>query len=104
MPTFTECYYDTNECLNINDIESKMMSLLKCGVTRLCSHNNNYKDKKNNYSNHKNLIFKNVSNSLVWSSKPEKKIISKEKVKFVLEMKAGDIKANVGDNLICSLN
>ena len=44
MPTFTECYYDTNECLNINDIESKMMSLLKCGVTRLCAHNNNYKD------------------------------------------------------------
>ena len=34
----------------------------------------------------------------------EKKIISKEKVKFVLEMKAGDIKAKVGDNLICSLN
>ena len=34
----------------------------------------------------------------------ERKIISKEKVKFVLEMKAGDIKANVGDNLICSLN
>ena len=32
------------------------------------------------------------------------KIISKEKVKFVLEMKAGDIKANVGDNLICSSN
>ena len=30
----------------------------------------------------------------------EKKIISKEKVKFVLEMKAGDIKAKVGDNLI----
>ena len=34
----------------------------------------------------------------------EKKIISKEKVKFVLEMKAGDLKAKVGDNLICSLN
>ena len=34
----------------------------------------------------------------------ERKIISKEKVKFVLEMKAGDIKANVGDNLICSSN
>ena len=34
----------------------------------------------------------------------ERKIISKEKVKFVLEMKAGDIKAKVGDNLICSLN
>mgnify|MGYP001380658876 CR=1 FL=1 len=34
----------------------------------------------------------------------EKKIISKEKVKFVLEMKAGDIKASVGDNLICGLD
>ena len=34
----------------------------------------------------------------------ERKVISKEKVKFVLEMKAGDIKANVGDNLICSSN
>ena len=34
----------------------------------------------------------------------EKKIISKEKVKYVLEMKAGYIKAEVGDNLICSLN
>ena len=34
----------------------------------------------------------------------ERKIISKEKVKFVLEMKAGDVKANVGDNLICSSN
>ena len=34
----------------------------------------------------------------------ERKIISKEKVKFVLEMKAGDIKANVGDNLICGSN
>ena len=34
----------------------------------------------------------------------ERKIISKKKVKFVLEMKAGDIKANVGDNLICSSN
>ena len=31
------------------------------------------KDKQNNYSNHKNLIFKNVKNSLVWSSNPEKK-------------------------------
>ncbi len=36
---------------------------------------NSVKDKKNNYSNHKNLILKNVCNSLVWSSKPEKKII-----------------------------
>ena len=34
----------------------------------------------------------------------ETKIISKEKVKFVLEMKAGEIEANVDDNLICSLN
>ena len=33
------------------------------------------KDKQNNYSNHKNLIFKNVRNSLVWSSNPEKKIV-----------------------------
>ena len=33
------------------------------------------KDKQNNYSNHKNLIFKNVKNSLVWSSNPEKKIV-----------------------------
>ena len=36
---------------------------------------NSVKDKKNNYSNHKNLILKNVCNSLIWSSKPEKKII-----------------------------
>ena len=33
------------------------------------------KDKQNNYSNHKNLIFKNVKNSLVWSSNPGKKIV-----------------------------
>ncbi len=33
------------------------------------------KDKQNNYSNHKNLIFKNVKNSLVWSSNPEKKLV-----------------------------
>ena len=33
------------------------------------------KDKQNNYSNHKNFIFKNVKNSLVWSSNPEKKIV-----------------------------
>ena len=33
------------------------------------------KDKQNNYSNHKNLIFKNVTNSLIWSSNPEKKIV-----------------------------
>ena len=33
------------------------------------------KDKQNNYSNHKNLIFKNVKNSLVWSSNPKKKIV-----------------------------
>ena len=36
---------------------------------------NSKKDKKNNFSNHKNLILKNVKNSLVWSSKPEKKIV-----------------------------
>jgi mannose-1-phosphate guanylyltransferase/mannose-6-phosphate isomerase len=33
------------------------------------------KDKQNNYSNHKNFIFKNVKNSLIWSSNPEKKIV-----------------------------
>ncbi len=33
------------------------------------------KDKQKNYSNHKNLIFKNVKNSLVWSSNPEKKLV-----------------------------
>ena len=33
------------------------------------------KDKQNNYSNHKDLIFKNVKNSMIWSSNPEKKII-----------------------------
>ena len=33
------------------------------------------KDKQNNYSNHKNLIFKKVKNSLVWSSNPKKKIV-----------------------------
>ena len=33
------------------------------------------KDKQNNFSNHKNFIFKNVKNSLIWSSNPEKKIV-----------------------------
>ena len=33
------------------------------------------KDNKNNYSNHENIIFKNVKNSLIWSSNPKKKIV-----------------------------
>ena len=44
MPTFTEGFFDTNDCLNKVNIEMKMKSLLKNGVTRLCVNNKSYKD------------------------------------------------------------
>jgi hypothetical protein len=44
MPTFTESYLNTNDCLTSKDIETKIKSLLKHGVTRLCVQANNYKD------------------------------------------------------------
>tara|TARA_B100001093_G_C26840633_1_gene1020382 strand:- start:1514 stop:2590 length:1077 start_codon:yes stop_codon:yes gene_type:complete len=44
MPTFTESYLNSNNCQTKKDVESKIKSLLKNGVTRLCVHGNNYKD------------------------------------------------------------
>ena len=44
MPTFTESYLNSNNCLNKIEVETKIKSLLKNGVTRLCIHGNNYKD------------------------------------------------------------
>ena len=44
MPTFTESYLDSNNCLNKTEVETKMKSLLRNGVTRLCIHSKNYKD------------------------------------------------------------
>ena len=38
MPTFTESYLNSNNCLNKTELETKMKSLLKNGVTRLCVH------------------------------------------------------------------
>jgi hypothetical protein len=44
MPTFTESYLDLNDCLSEKDIEKKIESLLKNGITRLCVYKKNYKD------------------------------------------------------------
>ena len=44
MPTFIESYLNLNNCLNKIEVETKMKSLLKNGVTRLCIHSKNYKD------------------------------------------------------------
>ena len=44
MPTFTESYFNSNNCINKTIIEKKMKSLFKNGVTRLCVHSKNYKD------------------------------------------------------------
>ena len=63
---------------------------------------------KNTYFN-LDLFFINDEGTIVEIYKnakafDETNIISKEKVKFVLEMNAGDIHANIGDNLTCALN
>ena len=63
---------------------------------------------KNTYFN-LDLFFINDEGTIVEVYKnakafDETNIISKEKVKFVLEMNAGDIHAKIGDNLICALN
>ena len=63
---------------------------------------------KNTYFN-LDLFFINDEGTIVEIYKNAKAfdetiIISKEKVKFVLEMNAGDIHAKIGDNLICALN
>ena len=63
---------------------------------------------KNTYFN-LDLFFINDEGTIVEIYKnakafDETNIISKEKVKFVLEMNAGDIHAKIGDNLICALN
>ncbi len=44
MPTFTESYLNLNNCSNKIEIETKIKSLLKNGVTRLCIHSKNYRD------------------------------------------------------------
>ena len=44
MPTFVESYLSSNEYLNKIEVETKVKSLLKNGVTRLCIHAKNYKD------------------------------------------------------------
>ena len=44
MPTFTESYLDLNDCLGEKEIEKKIKSLLKNGITRLCVYKKNYKD------------------------------------------------------------
>lgn len=44
MPTFTESYLNSNNCSNKIEVETKMKSLFKNGVTRLCVHGKNYKD------------------------------------------------------------
>ena len=63
---------------------------------------------KNTYFN-LDLFFINDEGTIVEIYKnakafDETNIISKEKVKFVLEMNAGDIHAKIGDNLTCALN
>ena len=63
---------------------------------------------KNTYFN-LDLFFINDEGTIVEIYKnakafDETNIISREKVKFVLEMNAGDIHAKIGDNLICALN
>ena len=63
---------------------------------------------KNTYFN-LDLFFINDEGTIVEIYKnakafDETNIISKERVKFVLEMNAGDIHAKIGDNLICALN
>jgi hypothetical protein len=44
MPTFAESYLNLNNCLNKIEVETKIKSLLKNGITRLCIHGKNYKD------------------------------------------------------------
>jgi hypothetical protein len=44
MPTFTESYLDLNDCLNEKEIEKKIKSLLKNGITRLSVYKKNYED------------------------------------------------------------
>jgi hypothetical protein len=44
MPTFTESYLNVSNCLNNIEVATKMNSLLRNGVTRLCVHGKNYKD------------------------------------------------------------
>ena len=44
MPTFTESYLNLNSCSNKIEVETKMKSLFKNGVTRLCVHSKSYKD------------------------------------------------------------
>ena len=63
---------------------------------------------KNTYFN-LDLFFINDQGTIVEIYKnakafDETNIISREKVKFVLEMNAGDIHAKIGDNLTCALN
>ena len=63
---------------------------------------------KNTYFN-LDLFFINDEGTIVEIYKNAKafdktNITSKEKVKFVLEMNAGDIHAKIGDNLTCALN
>ena len=63
---------------------------------------------KNTYFN-LDLFFINDEGTIVEIYKnakafDETNIISKQKVKFVLEMNAGDIHAKIGDNLTCALN
>ena len=63
---------------------------------------------KNTYFN-LDLFFINDEGTIVEVYKnakafDETNIISKEKVKFVLEMNAGDIDAKIGDILTCALN
>ena len=63
---------------------------------------------KNTYFN-LDLFFINDEGTIVEIYKnakafDETNIISKQKVKFVLEMNAGDINAKIGDNLTCALN
>ena len=56
MPTFSESYLNSNNCLDKIEIETKMKSLLKSGVTRLCVHVKNYKDAMNIDINHLDIV------------------------------------------------
>jgi hypothetical protein len=56
MPTFTESYLNLNNCLDKIEIETKIKSLLKSGITRLCVNGKNYKDVMSININHLDIV------------------------------------------------
>ena len=56
MPTFTESYLDSNNCLNKIEVETKMKSLISNGVTRLCINSKNDEDAMSIDINHLDVV------------------------------------------------